>query len=70
MIYNTRDTTRNYSPIEEFAVTGMSMKCKKALLTNCQVAHISSRHIIFMCVMRRTDKLKTKVHVEFSVIYS
>ena len=69
-LYNTYNTTRNYSPREEFAVTGMSMKCKGALLTNRQVAHISFRHIIFMCVHERNDKLKSKAHIEFSVIYS
>ena len=48
----------------------MSMKYKGAFFTNQQVAHISLRHIIFMCVMRRNDKLKSKAHVEFAVIYS
>ena len=48
----------------------MSMKCKGALLTNQRVAQISLKHIIFMCVMRRNDKLKSKAHVEFAVIYS
>ena len=32
MTYNTSNTTRNYSPREEFVVTGMSMKCKGASL--------------------------------------
>ena len=49
-LYNTYSTTRNYSLREESAVTGMSMKCKGALLTNWQVAHISFRHIIFIIV--------------------
>ena len=31
----------------------MSMKCKGALLTNWQVAHIFLRHIIFMCVHKK-----------------
>ena len=44
------NTTRNYSPKEKFAVTGVAMKCKGAFPTNQQVAHIPFRHIIFMCV--------------------
>ena len=56
--------------MEEFAETGMSMKCKGALLINGQVAHISFRKIIFMCDMRKNDKLKSKAHIEFSVIYN
>ena len=48
-LYHRYSTTRNYSPMEELAVTGMSMKCKGALHTNQPIAHISFRHIIFMC---------------------
>ena len=70
VLYNTSNTIRNYSPRDKFAVTGMSMKCKGALITNQQVAQISLRHIIFIGVMRRNNKLKSKAHVEFSLIYS
>ena len=67
MLYNTGNTTRNYSLMEEFAVTRMSMKCKGALLTNQQVAHISLSLCVFM---RKNDKLKSKACIEFSVINS
>ena len=79
MLYNTGNKTKYKSAREgfvltgireEFAVTGMSMKCKGALLTNRQVAQISLRHIIFICVHERNDKLKSKAHIEFSAIYN
>ena len=56
---NTNSTTRNYSP--EFAVTGMSMKCKGALLTNRQVAHISFRHIILCVFMKGMTSLRARL---------
>ena len=70
MLYHTYSTTRNYSPREEFAMTRMSMKYKGILLINQQVAHISFRYIIICVFIRRNNKLESKAHIEFSVIYS
>ena len=63
MRYKASNTIRNYSPREEFGVTGMSMKYKGASLQlDTKKTFLSDT--LFLCVfMRRNDKLNIRARL-------